>query len=125
MQRLKIIAVLFLLATNLYGQTVNDLRPTVTMKEYVDMQAQLNKEWSEKLIDAHIENIKDNVTKANEANEKRFENVNEFRNTLRDQQGTFLTRNELWLFVVAIAGIVFGIINLNIRKKELSKNDKL
>lgn len=34
------------------------------------------------------------VTKAEEATEKRFEGVNEFRNTLADQQRTFIPRAE-------------------------------
>ena len=34
------------------------------------------------------------ITKADAANEKRFEGVNEFRNTLQDQQRTFMTRTE-------------------------------
>ena len=34
------------------------------------------------------------IEKAEAANEKRFEGVNEFRNTLRDQQSTFMTRHE-------------------------------
>ena len=42
------------------------------------------------------------VTKAELAAEKRFESVNEFRNQLKDQTGTFITRNELWGWLVAL-----------------------
>lgn len=33
--------------------------------------------------------------KAETASEKRFEGINEFRNTLRDQQNTYITRTEV------------------------------
>lgn len=35
------------------------------------------------------------LSKAEAATEKRFEGVNEFRDTLRDQAGTFITRSEV------------------------------
>lgn len=43
---------------------------------------------------AAISTTKEAVTKAENANEKRFESVNEFRNTLKDQATHFLTRTE-------------------------------
>lgn len=101
-------AVLFFLAVSCSGQTVNDLRPTVTMKEYVDMQAELNKEWMQKLVDVQIENILDNVNKANSTMDKRLDGMNEFRDTLKDQAGTFITRAELIAWVTALIGIFFG-----------------
>lgn len=39
------------------------------------------------------------VTKAEGATEKRFEGVNEFRNTLSDQQRTFVPRNEIEILI--------------------------
>lgn len=107
-----LLVVLFLSCLTTSGQTVNDLRPTVTMKEYVDMQAQLNKEWLQKLMDVQVENIKDNVTKANQAMEKRLDGINEFRGQLKDQAGTFITRSELWGYVIAILGLLIGAIGL-------------
>jgi len=45
-------------------------------------------------IDIRLEAIDKAVTKAEAATEKRFEGVNEFRNTLADQQRTFMPRAE-------------------------------
>jgi hypothetical protein len=41
-----------------------------------------------------LANSKEAITKADVSTEKRFEAVNEFRSTLRDQQNTFMTRKE-------------------------------
>jgi Flp pilus assembly protein TadB len=43
--------------------------------------------------------------KADLAIEKRFESVNEFRNTLKDQQGTYITRNEVYALVGGIGTV--------------------
>jgi hypothetical protein len=51
------------------------------------------------------------VTKAELAAEKRFESVNEFRNQLKDQTGTFITRNELWGWLVALIMMGFAAYN--------------
>lgn len=48
------------------------------------------------------------VTKAELAAEKRFESVNEFRNQLKDQTGTFITRNEMWGWLVALISMAFA-----------------
>lgn len=98
---------LLLVVIGCHGQTVNDLRPTVTMKEYVDMQAELNRQ----LAEVQFQNISDNVNKANSATEKRFDGVNEFRLQLKDQASTFITRGELFAWIVAIIGIFFGYSN--------------
>jgi len=52
------------------------------------------------------------VTKAELAAEKRFESVNEFRNQLKDQTGTFITRNELWGWLVALIMMAFSAWNV-------------
>lgn len=51
------------------------------------------------------------VTKAELAAEKRFESVNEFRNQLKDQTGTFITRNEMWGWVVAVVMLLLAVYN--------------
>lgn len=51
------------------------------------------------------------TTKADTANEKRFDGVNEFRSQLKDQAGTFLTRNELWGWLVALIMMAFTAYN--------------
>jgi len=52
------------------------------------------------------------VTKAELAAEKRFESVNEFRNQLKDQTGTFITRNEMWGWLVALIMMAFSAWNV-------------
>ena len=64
-----------------------------TLKEYVDSRV----EAQDKSQAAAVLAIKEAVDKANTASEKRFEGVNEFRNTLSDQQKTLLTRDEYLL----------------------------
>jgi hypothetical protein len=59
------------------------------LKEYNNV----TKERDEK-INQHFESLQVAVNKAENATEKRFESVNEFRNTLTDQQRTFMPRSE-------------------------------
>jgi len=51
----------------------------------------------ERAVAAALAAAKEAVLKAEAASEKRFESVNEFRSTLKDQQTTLLTRNEAGL----------------------------
>lgn len=96
------------ICTSSFTQTIGDLRPTVTMKEYVDMQAELNKEWTQKFIDVQIQNINDNVGRANAAMEKRLDGINEFRGQLKDQAGTFITRAELFAWCTSLIFFFFA-----------------
>ena len=43
------------------------------------------------------------------ATERRFESVNEFRGNLKDQQSSFVTRNEIYA-LIGVAGVVGGLI---------------
>lgn len=99
--------VLFLLSVSCIAQTVNDLRPTVTMKEYVDM----NIEWSQKYSAAQLAALK-------EANElvrlslQEYKTVNnEWRGQLKDQAGTFVTWQALLAMIFGVSGLVFGYSN--------------
>lgn len=108
--RIVFLIVLFLLSTVSFGQTMGDLKPTVSMKEYVDMQAQLNKEWMQKLVEIQFQNINDNVDKANATMDKRLDGMNEFRQTLKDSNETYITRSELiaWASAILFAiGFIF------------------
>lgn len=58
------------------------------------------------------------VTKAELAAEKRFESVNEFRNQLKDQTGTFITRNEMWGWLVALVMLAFSAYNVFSRRRK-------
>lgn len=91
-----------------YGQTVNDLRPTVTMKEYVDN----NIDWVQKYNSAQLASLK-------EANElvrlslQEYKTVNnEWRGQLKDQTGTFVTKTELWLAVSTIVSLLIAALGL-------------
>lgn len=46
------------------------------------------------MANAALQAAKEAVTKAEMATERRFESVNEFRQTLSDQAGTFISRTE-------------------------------
>lgn len=59
------------------------------------------------------------VTKAELAAEKRFESVNEFRNQLKDQTGTFITRNEMWGWLVALIMMAFAAYNALFRGRKI------
>jgi hypothetical protein len=110
---------LIILSANCYSQTVNDLRPTVTMKEYVDMQAGLN----QKILEVQIKNINDNVSKANETMDKRLDGMNEFRDTLKDANATFITRSELIAYIGMLAGLFFGWSNYMKNKKDSDRKE--
>jgi len=83
----------------------------VSLKEYVNDKL----DNLEKSIDARFDGVTlttnaalasaDKATlKAESATEKRFEGVNEFRNTLSDQQRTFMPRSEVEIMIKAING---------------------
>jgi len=100
----KLLFVLLFVCNTAFAQN----EATVTMKEYVDMQIQLNREWSQRLADIRYENINENVVRADAAMEKRLDGMNEFRDTLKDQSATFMTRGELFAWIIALVGLFFG-----------------
>jgi len=61
-----------------------------SLKEYFDVVI----DKLDEKIEQRFASVKEAVTKAEAATERRFEGVNEFRNTLSDQQRTFLPRKE-------------------------------
>jgi len=60
------------------------------------------------------------VAKAEAANEKRFEGVNEFRKTLSDQAATFPTRSEVEARMVEL-GEKIGDLQIRVEKSEASR----
>lgn len=50
------------------------------------------------------------INKAELAADKRFDSVNEFRGAMNDQAGKFITRAELWAWMVSVVGIIIGIV---------------
>lgn len=99
--------VLLLLCSFLYGQTKED----VTIKEYIDMQSALNKELMLKIIEIQNDNINDNVVRANAAMDKRLDGMNEFRDTLKDQNASYVTWQALIGLIIGVSGFLFGYAN--------------
>lgn len=103
--------VFFLCFTSSFSQTVNDLRPTVTMKEYVDMQVEMIERMNS-LRDEHqreISRIKDeNIKTAYASQDKRLDGMNEFRKTLEDSNATYVTWPALIGLIFGTAGFIFG-----------------
>lgn len=102
--KLILFILLFLQWSTGSAQTINDLRPTVTMKEYVDN----NVSWVQKYNDAQLAALK-------EANElvrlslQEYKTVNnEWRGQLKDQAGTFVTWQGLVGLIFGLAGLLFG-----------------
>jgi hypothetical protein len=113
MRKLIFISILFL-SIACHSQTVNDLRPTVTMKEYVDM----NVDWQQKYNNAQLASLK-------EANElvrlslQEYKTVNnEWRGQMKDQTSTYVTKSELWLAVSTIISLTIAALGLLSRRKK-------
>lgn len=113
-KRIVLTVVLCLLMFFSYSQTVSDLRPTVTMKEYVDMQIQLLERMNA-LRDEHqkeISRIKDeNIRTAYAAQDKRLDGMNEFRDALKDSNATYVTWQALIGLIIGVSGFLFGYAN--------------
>ena len=62
----------------------------VSLREYIEAQIK----WVDRYFLNQIATVDSNVTKAAQSIDKRLESMNEFRNTLRDQSCTFITRTE-------------------------------
>lgn len=77
-------------------------------KNYIDNQI----EWLKKLMDAEIKADRDARDKALQSMEKRLDGMNEFRTTLKDQAGTFVTRGQLWAAVITVITITITVAAL-------------
>lgn len=84
----------------------------IGLKEYFDMRF----ENAEKGVNAALAAAKEAVIKAENATEKRFEGVNEFRNTLADQQRTLIPRAEAELIIKGISDRLKVVEDLRIEK---------
>lgn len=115
-----------LISISAYPQTVNDLRPTVTMKEYVDMQVQMLESMN-KLRDEHQKEVnrikEENIKNAYASMNIRLDGMNEFRQTLNDSNKTFVTWTSLVYLVFGLAGLVFGYSNYK-KNKEAPRGSK-
>jgi hypothetical protein len=87
----------------------------VSLKEYFealladrDLRYQQRFDAQSKAIQDALTAAEKAVVKAEVATEKRFEGVNEFRQTLSDQAANFISRKELWGYIVGAIG-AFGV----------------
>lgn len=95
----------------------------IDTQNYVDKQIEWQarviaeqKEWLIRYIDARFDATGEAVEKYNETNNERWVGANEFRGQLKDQAGTFVTRKELWLAVIAMLSIVIAALGLVLKK---------
>ena len=79
-------------------------------KEKVYIDNQIN--WLKELIISKIDAIDEAKKNAFNSMEKRLDGMNEFRDTLKDQAGLFVTRRELWAAVVTVITIVIAAMAL-------------
>lgn len=63
-------------------------------------------------IDTRFNSAQKAVDEYNNTNNERWVGANEFRGQLKDQAGTFMTRRELWLAVIAIIGVIVAVVTL-------------
>lgn len=106
--------VLCLLMFFSFAQTVADLRPTVTMKEYVDMNIQ----WSQKYSEAQLAALKE-AQELVRLSLQEYKTVNnEWRGQIKDQTQTYVTRSELLLAITTLLGLFWGYSKHLREKKE-------
>lgn len=72
----------------------------ISLKEYFEKRF----EASDKAVAAALSAAKEAVAKAENASEKRFDSVNEFRATLSDQQRNLMPRAEVEIQIKALTG---------------------
>lgn len=80
----------------------------MTEREYTDNQVK----WVRKLLIAEFRSVRDAVNKVDKTTNAKFDSVNEFRNQLKDQAGSFVTRRELLGAVATGVGIAISIMQL-------------
>lgn len=116
-----LMSIVFLLCVT--SSFTQDLRPTVTMKEYVDMQVQMLERMNI-LRDEHqreIGRIKDeNIKTAYASQDKRLDGMNEFRDALKDSNATYVTWPALLGLIVGVSGFIFGYANYKAKQETSS-----
>lgn len=93
------------------------------MKEYVDRQVELLQKMND-LRDAHREEISrikdDNIKNAYASMDKRLDGMNEFRETLKDSNSTYVTWQALIGLMVGVSGFLFGYASFK-RNQEMDR----
>jgi hypothetical protein len=75
--------------------------------DYIDNQI----EWVKNFFDAEIRSVRDAVDKVEKTGSDYRATQNEWRAQMKDRESNFVTRRELWGAVVAIIGIVIGLLS--------------
>lgn len=105
---------------------IHSFGQTVTMKEYVDRQVELLEEMN-KLRDEHLKEISrikdENIRTAYASQDKRLDGMNEFRETLKDSNSTYVTWQALIGLIIGVSGFLFGYATYK-RNQELDRNNK-
>ena len=83
-----------------------------------DRQYQQRFDAQEKALTAALSAAKEAVDKANAASEKRFDSVNEFRNSLKDQAAAFLPRNEYAASIKQLSDLITTIQATQVPRSE-------
>ena len=91
----RILALLALLITPAWCEEPTTTRELLSIVNERSLANNQRFDAQEKAVVAALAAAKEAVTKAESAAEKRFDSVNEFRASLKDQQATFITRNEV------------------------------
>lgn len=91
---LNIFVILFILQNSTFAQDQLTLRELAAIIREQNIAADQRFIAQEKSMMAALAGVREAVTKAEFAAEKRFDSVNEFRATLKDQQMTLMSRNE-------------------------------
>lgn len=74
-------------------------------KKYIDNQIK----WLKKYTDAELKSVREAVDKVETTNTAKFEAQNEWRQQMKDQTSTYVTRRELWAAVLAITALLISV----------------
>lgn len=65
--------------------------------------------WLEKLMKAELRAVREAVDKVAIQNASNDAKQNEWRQSMKDRESRYMTRNELWAVAVAVVGILLAI----------------
>ncbi len=95
------------------GWTVDTLHNHISdLMRAADKRYEQRFDAQEKAVKDALASADRAVNKAETASEKRLDSVNEFRKTLSDQTGTFLTRAEFYWAVGFLLTLILGVAAL-------------
>lgn len=65
--------------------------------------------WLEKLMKAELRAVREAVDKVAIQNASNDAKQNEWRQSMKDREARYMTRSELWVIAIAVAGILLAI----------------